>query len=94
MMTGLLCVVGGGRKAAAHGKRKDNGNQGLAVIEKQKGGAMGLSTLRFRGPKNIHELNPPRESLLLCATCKLYQFSAERPVVQRKGDKRAVLPAS
>jgi hypothetical protein len=33
MVTGLLCVDGGGRRAAAHGKRKGNGNQGLAVIE-------------------------------------------------------------
>ena len=36
MVTGLLCVDGGRRRAAAHGKRKGNGNQGLVVIEKQK----------------------------------------------------------
>lgn len=35
MVTGLLCIDGG-RRAAAHGKRKGNGNQSLAVIEKQK----------------------------------------------------------
>ena len=36
MVTGLLIVDGEGRRTAGHGKQKGNGNQGLAVIEKQK----------------------------------------------------------
>lgn len=85
MLAGLLIVDGGGgRRAAAHGEAKGNGNQGLAVIEKQKA-ELGAYQRATHGPKNLHELDSPRESLLLCAARKLSQFSAERP---RRATKR------
>jgi hypothetical protein len=77
MLAGLLIVDGERRRAAAHGKGKDNGNQGLAIIEKQKA-ELGAYQRATHGPKNLHELISPRESLL-CATCMLSQFSAEHP---------------
>lgn len=84
MLAGLLIVDGGGgRRAAAHGKAKGNGNQGLAVIEKQKA-ELGAYQRATHGPKNLHELDSPRESLLLCAARKLSQFSAERPSCNEK----------
>lgn len=55
---------------------------------------MGLSTLTSRGPKNLHELNSPRESLLSVPHASYPSLAQSASVVQRKGDKRAVLPVS